>query len=195
MPMQYEIVTIPDSVVPRASNALLQHQLDTYASEINKVAAVWRVFDDEHLSYRPHDRSMTVEDVLKHQLLSERRFFGEFLGAPEPPASQLLPSERRITIYVDRLRDLAVPRFAFLATRPDRWWVERVPFFDVERERIWIFWRRLLHTAHHRTQLSVYVRLLNRRVPPTYGPTADVTWSGADPTRSVEAASRTQRAQ
>jgi hypothetical protein len=70
-----------------------------------------------------------------------------------------------------------------------------VPFFDVERQRIWIFWRRLLHTAHHRTQLSVYIRLLNRRAPPTYGPTADATWSGADPTRRVEAASRTQRAQ
>jgi uncharacterized damage-inducible protein DinB len=190
MPMQYEIVTIPDSIVPRASNALLQHLLDTYASEINKVAAVWRVFHDDQLSYRPHERSMTVEDVLKHQLLSERRFFGEFLGGSEPPPAQLLPSERSVSSYIDRLRDLAVPRLAFVATRPDAWWVERVTFFDVERERIWIFWRRVLHTAHHRTQLSVYLRLLNRPVPPTYGPTADATWSGADPTRSVEAAGR-----
>jgi hypothetical protein len=65
-----------------------------------------------------------------------------------------------------------------------------VPFFDVERERIWIFWRRVLHRAHHRTQLTVYLRLLNRPVPPVYGPTADVSWSGADPTHSVDAASR-----
>jgi hypothetical protein len=36
----------------------------------------------------------------------------------------------------------------------------------------------------------VYLRLMNRQVPPTYGPTADVTWQGADPTRSVEAAAR-----
>jgi len=27
-------------------------------------------------------------------------------------------------------------------------------------------------------------------VPPIYGPTADVTWAGADPTRSVDAAQR-----
>jgi len=32
--------------------------------------------------------------------------------------------------------------------------------------------------------------LLDRRVVATYGPTADVTWSGADPTLNVEAASR-----
>lgn len=65
-----------------------------------------------------------------------------------------------------------------------------MPFFDVERNRIWVFWRRVLHSAHHRTQLTVSLRLLDRPVPPTYGPTADVTWSGADPTRTVDAARR-----
>jgi hypothetical protein len=68
--------------------------------------------------------------------------------------------------------------------------LERVPFFDVERERIWIFWRRVLHTAHHRTQLTVYLRLLDKPVPSTYGPTADVSWTGADPTNTAQAASR-----
>lgn len=38
--------------------------------------------------------------------------------------------------------------------RDQAWWLEVVPFFDVHRQRIWVFWRRLLHTAHHRTQLS-----------------------------------------
>ena len=65
-----------------------------------------------------------------------------------------------------------------------------MPFFDVVRERIWIFWRRVLHTAHHRTQLTVFLRMLEKPVPPTYGPTADVTWSGADPTTSLGAAQR-----
>jgi hypothetical protein len=36
----------------------------------------------------------------------------------------------------------------------------------------------------------MYLRLLNRPVPPVYGPTADVSWTGADPTHSVDAASR-----
>ena len=36
---------------------------------------------------------------------------------------------------------------------------------------------------HHRTQLTVYLRLLNKPVLSTYGPTADQTWEGADPTR------------
>src|SRR5690606_22469792 len=56
--------------------------------------------------------------------------------------------------------------------------------------RIWVFWRRVLHTAHHRAQVGVCLRLLEDRVPPTYGPTADVTWATADPTRTVAAAER-----
>jgi uncharacterized damage-inducible protein DinB len=31
----------------------------------------------------------------------------------------------------------------------------------------------LHHLAHHRGQLTVYLRLLGAEVPPTYGPTAD----------------------
>ena len=66
-----------------------------------------------------------------------------------------------------------------------------MPFFDVRRQRIWVFWRRVLHTAHHRAQVGVALRLLEDRVPPTYGPTADVTWTGADPTTTLDAARRT----
>jgi hypothetical protein len=103
---------------------------------------------------------------------------------------EILPAPLLVASAIGRLCELAVPRLTFLAGQPADWWLTRVAFFDVERERAWIVWRRLLHTAHHRTQLSVYLRLLDRPVPATYGPTADATWSGADPTTSVDAAGR-----
>lgn len=190
MPMAYAYTAIPDSEIARASDPIFQHLLNTYASETNKVISVWREFSAEEMSFRPHPRSSTVEDIFKHQLLSERRFFGEFLRLPEPPAEQVQPEGKTPEDYTNRMRELALPRLGFLALQTREWWLEVVPFFDVKRERIWIFWRRLLHTAHHRTQLTVYLRLLGKDVPSTYGPTADVTWEGADPTRSVEAAGR-----
>lgn len=190
MPMNYGYVAIPDSALPRAAAPIFQHLLETYASETNKVISVWREFAPQEMSFRPHPRSTTVEDIMKHQLLSERRFFGEFLGAPEPPPAEVLPSGRAPEDYARRMRELALPRLGFLAAQPEAWWLERVRFFDVERERIWIFWRRVLHTAHHRTQLSIYLRLLNKKVPANYGPTADVTWTGADPTHTTDAAGR-----
>jgi len=190
MPMTYPYVAIHDAEVPRASAPVFQHILDTYASETNKVVSVWREFSAADLSFRPHTRSATVQEIFKHQLLSERRFFGEFLGLPEPAAEQVTPAGQTPEDYTARMRELALPRLSGLAGKAEEWWLEVVPFFDVRRERIWIFWRRVLHTAHHRTQLAVYLRLLGKAVPPTYGPTADVTWEGADPTRSVEAAGR-----
>ena len=163
-------------------NPLWQHTVDTYVSETRKVVSVWTQFADADLDYRPHARSMTVRETLRHQILSERRFFAEFLGSPEPSAAAALPAEDTVAAFAARLAELAGPRAAFLLSRPDSWWLEVVPFFDVERERVWIFWRRVLHTAHHRTQLSVSLRLLDKPVPSTYGPTADVTWDGASPT-------------
>jgi len=189
-PMRYPFTAVPDERIPRASDPAYQHMLDTYASETNKVASVWREFGDEDLAFRPHPRSTTVGDILKHQLLSERRFFGEFIGSPEPAPADVLPSQLTVDAAIGRLAQLAVARLAFLAGQRQEWWLVRVPFFEVERERLWIFWRRVLHTAHHRTQLTVYLRLMDRSVPPTYGPTADVKWDGADPTNSVAAAGR-----
>jgi hypothetical protein len=190
MAMTYPHTEIADADVPRAAMPFAQHILDTYASETNKVAAIWHSFTDADLTFHPHERASTVGDILKHQVLSERRFFAEFLGAPEPPATELLPPALSIGEVTSRYVHLARARLPTLATAAESWWLGQVPFFDVRRERIWVFWRRVLHTAHHRTQLSVYLRLMNRQVPPTYGPTADVTWQGADPTRSVEAAAR-----
>ena len=188
--MNYDHTEIVDSEVPQASSRIFQHLLKTYASEANKLNSVWLEFEPDDLSFRPHPRSSSVSEIMEHELLSERRFFAEFLGLPEPPAAEVLPGSRTPPAYAARMLELSRPRLKFLAAQGEDWWLEVVPFFDVQRERIWIFWRRVLHTVHHRTQLTVYLRLLGKKVPSTYGPTADVTWEGADPTRSVAAASR-----
>lgn len=175
-----------------ASHPLFQHLVETYASETNKTASVWSELRDDQLSFRPHPKSGTVRDILAHQILSERRFFAEFLGFDEPAPATLLPpgDPPPVKAFADRYVELARPRLARLAAGDEAFWLAQVPFFDVTRERIWVFWRRVLHTAHHRAQVGVYLRLLEDRVPATYGPTADVTWTGADPTRTVDAAGR-----
>ena len=190
MPTGYTNRLIEENAIPAAVAAAYQAAVDTYASETNKVASVWRGFSDSDLDWRPHPRSGAVGDILRHQLLSERRFFGEFLGCPEPPPDAVLPAAFTVDASIQRLGQLARRRLPFLAAQEEAWWLERVRFFDVERERAWIFWRRILHTAHHRTQLAVYLRLLDRPVPAIYGPTADEKWEGADPTQSVSAAGR-----
>jgi uncharacterized damage-inducible protein DinB len=193
MAATYPFQVIDAADIPRAGNPADQHLLDVYASEINKTASVWSGFDDATLAFRAHPKSTPVGDIFKHELLSGRRFFGEFLGLPEPDAASVVPDPLTVDASIVRLADLARARLPHLARGSRAWWDEPVTFFDVERPRVWVFWRRVLHTAHHRTQLTVYLRLLDRPVPPIYGPTADVSWTGADPTRSVDAARRTGR--
>ncbi|MCU1333653.1 MAG: DinB family protein, partial [Candidatus Angelobacter sp.] len=161
MPMQYEYTAIPEAQVPCAADPVFQHLLDTYASETNKVVSLWRQFSKEDLAFKPAERSSTVLEIMKHQLLSERRFFAEFIELDgEPEAAAVLPQDLTPEGFWRRNQELCQPRLARMADRDQQWWLEVVPFFDVQRERIWVFWRRVLHTTHHRTQLSVYLRLL-----------------------------------
>jgi uncharacterized damage-inducible protein DinB len=190
MEYAHEFITPID--VPRAANPLLQHVPDTYASETNKLGSVWSELKDDQLEFRPHARSSSIRQILTHQILSERRFFAEFIGLDEPAVESLLPSGDRppVQAYVDRVVALARARLPTLARADEKFWLGEVPFFDVTRQRIWVFWRRVLHTAHHRAQVGICLRLLEDRVPPTYGPTADVSWTGADPTNTLDAARR-----
>jgi uncharacterized damage-inducible protein DinB len=190
VPMLYSRIGIQDTEIPSAACAAFQHAVETYASETNKVASVWSAFTDNDLGWKPHPKSSSVGEILKHQLLSERRFFADFLGTPEPAHALVLPEPWSVENASARLVQLARRRLSFLAGQNEPWWLERARFFEVEREHAWILWRRILHTAHHRTQLTVYLRLLDRSVPSTYGPTADVTWDGADPTLTVGAVGR-----
>src|SRR5215510_9730909 len=96
--------------VPRAGDPADQHLIDVYASEINKTASVWRGFDAATLGYTPHPKSTTVAGIFKHELLSGRRFFGEFLGLPEPDAATVVPDPITVDASVARLADLARAR-------------------------------------------------------------------------------------
>ena len=126
--MQYAFTAIADSEIPRSAEPIFQHLLDTYASETNKVISVWRGFNPADLTYRPHPKSSTVADILKHQLLSERRFFGEFVGTPEPEPAEVLPATVDLDSCITRMVELVrqVERGTLLATaelasRLERW--------------------------------------------------------------------------
>src|SRR5262249_46878958 len=132
--MHYDRVEIPTGAVPRASDPLFQHLVDTYGSETNKTASIWRAFDDGYMEWRPHAKSSTGEEFLRHQLLSVGGFLPDFLGFPEPPAAQVLPAASTIDAFTGRLVELAAPRLQRIAAQPRDSWFSPVRFFDVDRE-------------------------------------------------------------
>jgi uncharacterized damage-inducible protein DinB len=192
--MNYEFRAIPDAEIPRAVEPLFQHVVTTYASEANKTASVWRAVPNGLLDFKPHVKTNPIRTILVHQLLSERRFFAEFVGTEEPSVEELLPpGEKRITqAYIEKYTWLVKRRLPQLAQGSVAWWLESRPFFGgLQRDRIWVFWRRVLHTCHHRTQVQSWLCLAGHEpVPAIYGPSGDVKWDEADPTYSLEAAQR-----
>lgn len=192
--MHYEFVAIPDAEVPRAVEPAFQHAIETYASEANKTASMWRAVPDNLLDFKPHEKVNTIRTILVHQLLSERRFFAEFAGVDEPPVEELLPPGEKpaVAAYIDRYVGLAKRRLPQFARGTTAWWLQERDFFGgLRRQRVWVFWRRVLHTCHHRTQVQTWLRLAGHEpVPAIYGPSGDVTWDAADPTYSLEAAKR-----
>jgi uncharacterized damage-inducible protein DinB len=192
--MHYEFVAIPEETVPVASDPTFQHVVTTYVSETNKTVGVWRAIPDDLLDFRPHEKTNTIRAILAHQILSERRFFAQFVGTDEPPAGELLqPGDAPpASTYIDTYLALAQARLPQLAAADAAWWLEERPFFGgLMRQRIWTFWRRVLHTCHHRTQVQTWLRLAGAPlVPAIYGPSGDVTWDEADPTYTVESAGR-----
>jgi len=190
--VQYDHVAIPDSELPAAAEPLLAHLVTTYASETNKTASMWLAVPGELIDFSPHERTNSIRTIFTHQILSERRFFAQFVGFEEPAPDTLLPTGEAPAVadYVDRYVALAKLRLPQIAEATAEWWQEELPFFGLQRQRIWTFWRRVMHTCHHRTQVQTWLRLAGAHVPAIYGPSGDVSWNEADPTYSVDAAGR-----
>src|SRR4030095_14522173 len=105
----------------------------------NKTASMWRAIPGDRLDFKPHEKVNTIRTILVHQLLSERRFFGQFLGTDEPPVDQLLPPGERPTVsaYIDKYVWLAKRRLPHFASASAEWWLEESPFFDgLRRQRV-----------------------------------------------------------
>ncbi len=145
--------------------------IETYATERIKTLGVWSQFADDELAFRPEPRARTPREHIVHQCAGEDLWMRTMLGIDlgEPP---LPPEETRIA-FLRRYASASERRLAQLAARSDTWFEEPTRFFDVERSRAWVLVRRIAHTAHHRGQLTAYLRLLGHDLFSTYGPTAD----------------------
>jgi uncharacterized damage-inducible protein DinB len=150
----------------------------TYATERLKTLTVWSLFRDEDLPFRPASRARSVREQMVHQCLSEDAWFGRMLGI-ETDRTPLPGTEARLD-FIEHYAETSGQRLSQLERRPESWFDESTAFFAVARSRGWILVRRIAHSAHHRGQLTVYLRLLGRSLYSTYGPTADTGGLPAD---------------
>lgn len=145
--------------------------LDTYETERLKTLTVWSQFVDAELQYRPAPLARTAHEHMVHQCVSENTWMLDMLGI-DSGLPALPASETRLG-FLRHYAKASEHRLSLLRQQPEEWFGVLTTFFDVPRSRSWVLLRRLTHSAHHRAQLTVYLRLLGHSLYSTYGPTAD----------------------
>jgi uncharacterized damage-inducible protein DinB len=145
--------------------------VETYRTERLKTLGVWSQIPDAHMEFRPEPRARTPLEHMVHQCVSEDTWFKDMLGIGV--SRRPLPGEESRAAFIEHYGACSAERLDLLAQRPDEWFTGDTTFFDVPRSRAWVLTRRFTHSAHHRGQLTVYLRLWGRELYSTYGPTAD----------------------
>ena len=85
----------------------------------------------------------------------------EFIAIPDAEVPQAIEPvfQHVVTTYASEVNKtvnwLAKRRLPQFAQGTTAWWLEAQGFFGcLKRQRVWVFWRRVLHTCHHRTQVQ-----------------------------------------
>jgi uncharacterized damage-inducible protein DinB len=138
---------------------------------------------DADFTWKPHAKSMsfgrlaghlaeTTGDWATHTLTVDKlEFPADHKFEPYIPASTAAMLEK----YDEQVAGVKTALASFAPEKWDDNWkfvFGGQAWIDDSKYRVWRNWV-INHMVHHRAQLGVYLRLLNKPVPGTYGPSAD----------------------
>ena len=145
--------------------------VESYRTERLKTLSVWSQIPDARMTFRPEPRARTPLEHMVHQCVSEDTWMRTMLDVTVSlPA---LPQQETRPAFLQHYAAASEERLARIESQPDAWFEAETTFLDVNRSKAWVLTRRLTHSAHHRGQLTVYLRLWGQALYSTYGPTAD----------------------
>ena len=158
---------------------------DAFVAELKHEATSTKKILDvvpfEYFSWKPHEKSMTLGRLTTHvaeipHWVSDILTTAELDFEVHPPARHIAGSHDELmdifhTTLDKALKDLQAAGDQLLE---EKWIIRRGEMIlsELPRKivlRNWAF----NHLYHHRGQLSVFLRLLNVRLPGMYGPSAD----------------------
>ena len=159
-------------------------------AEFNREVAITRkmlaaIPADADFTWKPHPKSMSLGRLAGH--LAETT--GEWATTTFTTDKLEFPADHKFEAYIPASTAALLERFdkevseakkAFAEFAPAKWdenWkfiAGDQAWIDDTKYRVFRDWV-LNHLIHHRAQLGVYLRLLDKPIPGTYGPSADET--------------------
>jgi uncharacterized damage-inducible protein DinB len=138
---------------------------------------------DVDFSYKPHAKSFSLGRLAGH--LSDTT--GGWAIHTLTTDRLAFPADHKFEPYIPASKEAMLEQFdkqvaeakkALAALAPEEWdenWkfvFGDQAWIDDSKYNVWRDWV-INHSVHHRAQLGVYLRLLGKPIPGTYGPSAD----------------------
>ena len=155
------------------AEALGQQIQQEWMTTVKVVAAI----PEDKKSWSPAPDSRTAWDLAVHLCRSDVWFLNGILtqdfspGPQEPPA----PTIKGLLDWYKQEMPKALERV--LAMEPAKL-AAVVDFFGMKMPNAHFMVWQAVHNAHHRGQLSAYLRPMGAKVPSIYGGSADEPWKG-----------------
>jgi uncharacterized damage-inducible protein DinB len=137
--------------------------------------------DDADFGWKPHDKSMTLGKLAGHVSDTNGDWALRTLTVdklewkPDMNSSDPTSKKDLLARFDKQVADVK-PQLSKMT--PEKWdgnWkfvAGEQTWIDDSKYNVWRTWV-LNHLVHHRAQLGVYLRLLGKKVPGCYGPSAD----------------------
>ena len=152
-------------------NYLMKQVEDEFGTTKKVIAAI----PDDKKDYRPHSVAKTALELAWHTILSDVWFLAGIPRGEFPTEEPKMPPEIRGAADLVRYYDGKMgPLIAQAKAMSDEQLVKPISFFGIMTEPAVTYLSFLLmHTIHHRGQLTTYLRAMGAKVPSVYGGSAD----------------------
>jgi hypothetical protein len=154
--------------------------LNTMEKEYQTTLKVLKAFPVGKANFTPHAKCKSAKD-LAHNFVFEQGGAGMAIDgsmdfAKLPKAAATLPDvitayekgHKALVDHVKRTSDADLNKTVKFITGPKQMG---------DLRRLDVLWFMLMDSIHHRGQFSIYLRMVDAKVPSIYGPTADEPWS------------------
>jgi uncharacterized damage-inducible protein DinB len=159
---------------PEQAYGVAQFLLRNMENEQNTTRRILAAVPSERADYRPDPKSKNAFELAWH-LASSEQFFAMMIlegGMPSPPARPddvktpadvVRHYDEVVVPFKDKLKSVTADQYAKTIDFRGLFVAPAVAYLTI----------MMHHSAHHRGQLSVYLRPMGAKVPSIYGPSGD----------------------
>ena len=165
-------------MTPEQAKTVADFLVPMLTMESRSTNRVLSAVPDDKASYRPADKNMSAEELAAHLGLVEIWFLegivnGEFAvpggEMPKPKPSEVAALHReKVPALIEQIKQLSGEHLAKTAQ-----------FYTFNLPIVQYIQFSMVHSVHHRGQLSVYLRPMGAKVPAIYGSSADEAMEAA----------------